>query len=400
MAALDGIRIIDLTQWEAGTSCTQLLAWLGAEVIKIEPPGRGEPGRSMLADRPELDSFYFLMFNSNKKSITLDLKSPRGCELFERLVEDADVVAENFAYGVLEQFGLGYEKLKTIKPDIIHASIKGYGSWGPYRDYKSFDMIAQATGGVLAVNGTFETPPLKPGVTFGDSGTGVHLALGILAAYIERQRSGRGQYVEVSMQDAMVNFCRTAFVPHYLTGGMAAIRYGNRVGVMSPTDLYPCSGGGPNDYVYIMVTTKRMWHGVLRVIGRTDLIGDERYEEQRDRNHHWDDVWETIAQWTRTQEKFEAMRHMSEEGVPCGAVCDSTDIFRNEHLKARNMIVSVEHPDRGEIAYPGSPIKMSNSPSTEIRAASRLGADNDSVYAELLGLGPAEIEQLRSDGVI
>jgi len=400
MAALDGIRIIDLTQWEAGTSCTQLLAWLGADVIKIEPPGRGEPGRAMLADHADRDSFYFLMFNANKKAITLDLKAPRGRELFERLVAGADVVAENFAYGVLEQLGLGYEKLRAIKDDIIHASIKGYGSWGPHRDYKSFDMIAQATGGVLAVNGTFDTPPLKPGVTFGDSGTGVHLALAILAAYIERERTGRGQYVEVSMQDAMVNFCRTAFVAQYLTGGMPAIRYGNRVGLLSPTDLYPCLGGGPNDHVYIMVSTKRMWHGVLRAIGRADLVGDERFEEQRDRNNHWDDVWEMIAGWTRTQDKHAAMRRMSEEGVPCGAVYDSTDVFRDEHLKARDMIVPLEHPERGVMEFPGNPIKMGNTPKTTLRAAPKLGRDNDEVYRDLLGLDGAEIEQLRRDGVI
>jgi len=242
---LEGIRVIDLSVFLPGPYLTLAMADHGAEVIKVEPPGRGEPGRTMLGDGGGTDSYYFLMFNSNKKAITLDLKSSRGRELFERLVAGADVVADNFAYGVLEQFGLGYERLRAIKPDIIHASIKGYGSWGPYRDYKSFDMIAQATGGVLAVNGSFDGPPLKPGVTFGDSGTGVHLALAVLAAYIERQRTGKGQYVEVAMQDAMVNFCRTAFVAHYLTGGMPAVRYGNRVGVMCPTDLYPCLGGGP-----------------------------------------------------------------------------------------------------------------------------------------------------------
>jgi formyl-CoA transferase len=211
MGALDGIKIIDLTQWEAGTSCTQLLAWMGADVLKVEPPG-GEPGRRMIADRPDADSYYFLLFNSNKRAITLDLKAEKGREIFGQLVRRADIVVENFALGVLEQLGLGYEQLAKIKPDIIFASIKGYGSWGPYREYKAFDMIAQATGGVLAVNGTQETPPLKPGVTFGDSGTGVHLAAAILAAYIERQRTGEGQRVEVSMQDAMVNFGRTAFI--------------------------------------------------------------------------------------------------------------------------------------------------------------------------------------------
>jgi formyl-CoA transferase len=398
MAALAGIRIVDLTQFEAGTSCTQLLAWLGADVLKVEPPG-GEPGRRMLSDSPRADSYYFLMFNSNKRAITLDLKSEKGRELFGRLVRDADIVVENFAYGVIDQLGFGYEKLKSIKPDIILGSIKGFGSWGPARDFKAFDMIAQASGGVMAVNGTPETPPLKPGVSFGDSATGVHLAAAILAAYIERQRTGRGQWVEVSMQDAMVNMCRTAFVPHYMTGGHVPGRYGNRLPPMAPSDLYPCRGGGPNDYAYIMCTTKRMWHGVLNVIGRPDLIDDERFEDQRERNHHWDEVFELIASWTREHGKREVMRRMSKAGVPCGAVLDSADLFSDEHLRARDMIVDLEHPDRGSIPYPGCPIKLSHSPEIRIEPAPRLGAHNVEVLSEL-GLSEAEIEELRGQGVI
>lgn len=398
MGALDGIKIVDLTQWEAGTSCTQLLAWMGADVLKVEPPG-GEPGRRMIPDRPDKDSYYFLLFNSNKRAITLDLKAEKGREIFERLVRRADIVVENFALGVLEQLGLGYEQLAQIKPDIIFASIKGFGSWGPYRDYKAFDMIAQATGGVLAVNGTQETPPLKPGVTFGDSGTGVHLAAAILAAYIERQRTGEGQRVEVSMQDAMVNFGRTAFIAHYLTGGRPAQRYGNRLVLVSPTDLYPCKGGGPNDFVYIMCTTKQMWHGVLQVIGRDELIGDERFEDQAVRNRHWNEVSEMISSWTSQRDKMEAMRLMSEAGVPCGAIMDSADIFSNEHLAARGMIVEVDHPDRGKLKYPGCPIKMSRSEKLEIEPAPGLGSHNEEVLSEL-GLGDREIDELRREGII
>jgi formyl-CoA transferase len=218
MAALDGIRIIDLTQWEAGTSCTQLLAWLGADVVKVEPPGRGEPGRAMLADRPELDSYYFLMFNSNKKAITLDLKSkprPRAVRAARRRRRRRRrQLCLRRARAIRARLRTAPRAQARHHPRVH----QGYGSWGPYRDYKSFDMIAQATGGVLAVNGSFDGPPLKPGVTFGDSGTGVHLALAILAAYIERQRTGKGQYVEVAMQDAMVSFCRTAFRRALLDG--------------------------------------------------------------------------------------------------------------------------------------------------------------------------------------
>ena len=394
------MRIIDLTQWEAGTSCTQLLAWMGAEVVKVEPPGTGEPGRQMVSDSPEIDSYYFVMFNSNKKAVTLDLKNAEGNAIFKRLVGGADVVAENFALGVTQELGVAYDDLRAVKEDLIYASVKGYGSSGPYSGYKSFDMIAQATGGILSVTGTPETPPLKSAVTFGDSGTGLHLGMAILAAYVERLRTGKGQYVEVSMQDAMVNFCRTAFIAHYMTGGMPALRYGNRMGLISPTDMYPCKGGGLNDYVYIMCTTKRMWHGILGVIGRSDLIEDERFERQQERNNHWDELCEMISSWTLEHDKFEAMRIMSEAGVPCGAVFDTADIFSNEHLKQRGMVVEIEHSDRGPMPFPGNPIKMGGSPETGIIPAPRLGADNGDVYGRLLGMSAAEICDLENKGVI
>jgi formyl-CoA transferase len=398
MPALEGLRIVDLTQWEAGTSCTQILAWLGADVIKVEPP-EGDPGRRLISERPDADAVYFLMFNSNKRSITIDLKNERGREVLRKLVAGADVVAENYANGVLEELGFGYDALKAIKPDIIHASVKGFGSWGPWADYKSFDMIGQATGGVLAVTGTPETPPLKPGVTFGDTGAGLTLAIAVLAAYIERLRTGKGQSVEVSMQDAMFNFMRSALVAHYLTGGFPAMRYGNRMGLLCPTDLYPTKGEGPNDYIYLMCTTTRMWHAVLDVIGRADLKGDAEYEGQRDRGNHWDDVCAMISDWTRRHDKFEAMRLLGEAGVPCGAVMDSADLFRNEHLRARGMIARIDHPVRGSLEIPASPIKMGGVAETAITAAPVLGQHTAEILAEL-GLTAGEVDELRGAGVV
>lgn len=396
--ALAQVKIVDLTQFEAGTSCTEMLAWLGADVVKVESPKGGDQGRRAFAEKPGQDSVYFLLLNANKRSITLNLKSEEGQGLFKRLVPHFDVLVENFSLGTMESLGLGYDVLRRLNPRLIYAAIKGFGTYGPYAPYKSFDMIAQAAGGAMSVTGLPGSPPVKPGPTIGDTGTGLHCAIGILAAYIQRLETGQGQKVEVSMQDAIVNFTRVAMLGHYLTGKPVE-RRGNRILGMAPGDIYPCAPGGPNDYVYLTVSSEEMWENLLRVMGREDLIGDERYSSPAARSRRAEEVHALVASWTKTKDKFTAMKMVGEAGVPCGAVLDTGDILANEHLRQREMIVTIDHPQRPGFTMPGCPVKLSESP-TAVRPAPLLGQHNAEVYGALLGLTAADLAALHERGVI
>ena len=395
--ALDGIRVLDLTQYEAGPSCTELLAWLGAEVIKIEPP-TGEPARRGLSERPDLDSHFFVLLNANKKGVTLNLKHARGREIFAGLVRTADVVIENLGPGAMERLGFGYEDLARINPRIISASIKGFATGGPYQDYKSFEWIAQAMGGVMSMTGSPDGPPTRTSAGLGDTGSGIHCAVGILAAIIQRQVTGRGQRIEVAQQDVVVNLHRIHLREYYQTG-QAGGRVGNRAKITAPSNLYRCRPFGPNDYVYVHVANQDMWRALTRVVGRHDAGDDPRYADQRSRVRHGDEVDALVESWTEKHTKHEAMEKLGAAGVPCGAVLDSAEVLANQPLIDRGMVVAIEHPHRGRMHMPGNPVRLSDSP-TEVTRAPLLGEHTAEVYAALLGVDATEIETLKKDGVI
>jgi formyl-CoA transferase len=394
--ALTGLRVVDLTNNQAGPSCGQILAWLGADVVKVEEPGRGDPARHVLRDRPDADALFYLSFNANKRSLTLNLKHARGQEVFGALLKTADVLLENFGPGVIERLGFGYEAVRALNPRLVFASIKGFGSSGPYRDYKAYEPIAQAMGGAMSVTGVPDGPPTYVWPSIGDSGTGMHCVIGILAALMQRHATGQGQRVEVSMQDAVVNLMRVSLRDHQRLGRPMA-RTGNQLGAGVPGTTYRCHPGGPNDYVFVFVQ-QQMWHPLLRALGREDLVGDARYETAEARWQRRDEVDALVEEWTSRRDKHEVMRILAAAGVPCGACLDTGEVLADPHLRAREMIVEVEHPVRGRYLTVGNPIKLSASP-TSIGPSPLLGQHRREILREL-GYGDADIEALARDGAI
>jgi formyl-CoA transferase len=395
--ALDGIRVLDLTQYEAGPSCTQMLAWLGADVVKIEPPA-GEPGRTALSDKRGEDAWFFLLLNSCKKGITLNLKSPRGRAMFEELVKTADVVVENLGPGAMDRLGLGYEALRRLNPRIIAASVKGFGSGGPYAEYKSFEWIAQAMAGAMSMTGFPDGPPTKAIGGLADTGAGLHTAIGILAAIIQRQTTGVGQQLEVAQQDSVVNLLRIHLRESYATGKPSP-RQGNRSASAAPSNLYRCRPFGPNDYVFVHLATVEMWKTLTKIVGRPELGDDPRYADRRDRVEFIAEIDSMIEAWTEKRTKHEALEILAGAGIPCGAVLDSNEVLADKHLRQRGFIVELEHPRRGTYPMPTNPVRLSDSPTDVVRAP-LLGEHNAEIYVKLLGLDEAALEALRKDGVI
>jgi formyl-CoA transferase len=397
--ALAGVRVLDLTQFEAGTSCTETLAWLGADVIKVEEPTQGDQGRVASTDQPGVDSFYFLLLNANKRSITCNLKHPQGRELLCRLIEHADVFIENFGPGVIERLGFGYDEVRKVNPRIIYAQIKGFAPQSPFGSFLAFDMIAQSVGGALSTTGEPDGRPLKPGPTIGDTGTGLHCAIGILAALYQRQTTGHGQRIEVAMQEAVINFCRIAYASQLLWNKPAP-RIGNRsvMGTNAPSDAYPCKGGGPNDYCYIYTTraSNHHWERLLHVIGREDLIDDPRFASNKDRFTHNDELDEIIQPWTTARTKVEVMETLGHAGVPAGAVFDTNELLHDPFLRERGMFSTIQHPVRGEVTMPGWPVKMSDS-HVPMQSAPLLGQHTTEVLGDLLGVSAEQVATLRAE---
>ena len=403
-SALTGVRIVDLTQYEAGPSCTEILAWLGAEVVKVEEPTKGEIGRHGSTDKPGADGAYFLILNANKRSVTANLKEEQGRDLLRRLIAKSDVFIENFGPGTIERLGFDYDAVARINPAIIYAQIKGYPSDGPNAQYPCLDILAQAAGGAMSLTGERGGRPLIAGVHVGDTGAGLHCAIGILAALYQRQFTGQGQRIEVAMQEAVIGLSRAIYAAQALLGpGEAIQRHGNSSArhVYAPADIFPCKGGGPNDYcfIYIKGAQLRPWDALLRVVGREDLIGDANYATPKARSERIAEVNEIVARWSRQHDKRYVMKTMSEAGVYASAVMDTRDLLDDPHLKKRGAFVTVDHPVRGEFTIPGCPIKMSGSP-VEVKAAPLLGADNNDVYGKLLGIPAEELTTLREQKII
>ena len=395
--ALDGIRIIDMTHNQAGPACAQILAFLGADVIKLEEPKGGDVARRNMRDKKDSDSLFFLLFNANKRSLTLNLKTGRGKELFKELITKSDVLLENFGPGALDRLGFGYEALAKINPRLIYATIKGFGTYGPYRDYKSYEPIAQAMGGAMSITGFPENPPTFVVPAIGDSGTGMHMAIGILAALQQRHTTGKGQHVEVSMQDAVVNIIRVSLRDHQRFGE-AMPRRGNQMGRGIPGTTYPCAPGGPNDYAFI-TAQQQMWPAFTEAIGRPDLAEDPRFATEEARWENRATLNEIIEGWTRSRSKHEVMRILGAAGVPCGACQDTGEVLADPHLKAREMIVDVDYPTRGTYQTVGCPVKLSDSP-VEVNRPPMLGEHNEALLQSLCDVDPAEIRRLRDDGVV
>lgn len=395
--ALKGIRVIDMTHNQAGPACAQMLAFLGADVIKLEEPKAGDVARTVHADKKNSDSLFFLLFNANKRSLTLNLKTDEGKRLFKEVVGQSDVLLENFSPGAMDRLGLGWDVLKELNPRLIYATIKGFGSYGPHAHFKSYEPVAQAMGGAMSVTGFPDHPPTLVLPAIGDSGTGMQMAIGILAALQQRHNTGKGQHVEVSMQDAVVNIIRVSLRDHQRQGRPME-RHGNQLGHTVPGTTYACAPGGPNDYV-IVLAQPQMWKGMCGAMSRPELADDARFASADARWQNRAVLDAIVEEWTRKHTKYEVMQLLGDAGVPCGACQDTGEVLNDPHLKAREMIVDIDYPTRGTYQTVGCPVKLSDSPA-EIPRPPLLGEHTDQLLASLCGVDPDQLKRLHESGVV
>ena len=414
MKALDGVRILDMTHVQSGPTCTQLLAWFGADVIKVERPGVGDATRGQLRDIPDVDSLYFTMLNSNKRSLTLNTKLDSGKEIFTKLITACDVLVENFAPGALDRMGFPWERIQEINPRLIYASVKGFGP-GPYEDCKVYENVAQCTGGAASTTGFDDGPPTVTGAQIGDSGTGLHLALGIVTALFQREKSGRGQRVVCAMQDGVLNLCRVKMrdqqrlthgplkeYPQYPNGtfGAATPRSGNASGGGQPGWIVKCKGweDDPDAYLYI-ITQAAAFDGLAKAIGHEDWLDDPEWNTPEARLPKLDEMFSRIEEWTKTKTKFEAMATLNPLNVPCGPVLSMKELSEETSLRATGTVVEVDHPTRGPYLTIGNPIKLSDSP-VEVARSPLLGEHTDEILSSVLDMSEAEIDSAKTDGVV
>jgi formyl-CoA transferase len=411
--ALEGVKILDMTHVQSGPTCTQLLAWFGADCIKVERPGVGDATRGQLQDIPDVDSLYFTMLNSNKRSITLNTKSDAGKAIFTKLIEHCDVMVENFAPGALDRMGFTWERIHEINPRMIYASVKGFGP-GPYEDCKVYENVAQCTGGSASTTGEIGSVPLVTGAQIGDSGTGLHLALGITTALFQRTVSGKGQRVTCAMQDGVLNLCRVKLrdqqrlahgplteYPQYPNGefGEATPRAGNASGGGQPGWIVKCKGWetDPDAYIYV-ITQAAAFPGLAKAIGHEDWLEDPEWSTPAARLPHLEEMFDEIEKWTKTKNKFEVMDTLNPLNVPCGPILSMKELAEEPSLRETGTIVEVDHPERGKYLTVGNPIKLSDSPA-DVERSPLLGEHTDEILHEI-GLSDSDIAASKSSGVV
>ncbi|MEM1044921.1 MAG: formyl-CoA transferase [Pseudomonadota bacterium] len=415
MKALEGVKILDFTHVQSGPTCTQLLAWLGADVIKVERPGVGDATRKQLVDVPGADSLYFTMLNHNKRSIELNSKNETGKEVLTRLIEECDVLVENFAPGALDRMGFSWERIQEINPRLIMASVKGFGP-GQYEDCKVYENVAQCAGGAASTTGFLDGPPLVTGAQIGDSGTGLHLALGIVAALFQRETSGRGQKVLAPMQDGVLNLSRVKLrdqqrlaagpLKEYsqfgegIPFGEATPRAGNDSGGGQPGRILKCKGWetDPNAYTYF-ISQAAVWEKICDVIGEPDWKTKEGYAKPPERLDKLNEIFERIEQWTMTKTKFEVMEICNPLDIPVGPILSMKEIMEDEGLRKTGTIVDVDHPERGRYVSVGCPIKMSDSP-VEVERSPLLGEHTAEILRDVLGYSGDDLERVIGSGAV